>query len=49
MIIMGDHRIKKSVYNSSRILQNDTDNEGPTVIALQLKSVFFNTDSISSA
>jgi hypothetical protein len=48
MIIMGDHRIKKSVYNSSRILQN-ADDEGPAIIALQLESAFFNKDSISSA
>ena len=33
MIIMGDHRIKQSVYSSNRILQ-DSANEGPAVLAL---------------
>lgn len=44
---MGDHRIKKSVYNTTRILQT-VDDEGPSVLALQLESVAFNLDTISS-
>jgi len=48
MIIMGDKRIKKSVYNSTRLLQTAND-EGPAVLALQLESVGFAADTISSA
>jgi hypothetical protein len=42
---MGDHRIKQSVYSSTRILQNTVD-EGPAVLALQLETVTFNFDTI---
>jgi len=48
MIIMGDHRIKQSVYSSNRILQ-DSANEGPAVLALQMETVTFNFDTISES
>lgn len=49
MIIMGDKRIKKSVYGATRILQNTPTDEGPAVLALQLESVGFAADTISSS
>ncbi len=48
MIIMGDKRIKQSVYNSNRVLQT-TANEGPAVLALQLETVTFNFDTIPTS
>jgi hypothetical protein len=49
MIIMGDKRIKKAVYNSTRILQTAASDEGPAVLALKLESVGFAKDTISFA
>ncbi len=49
MIIMGDKRIKQSVYGATRILQNTPTDEGPAVLALQLESVGFASDTISSS
>ena len=48
MIIMGDKRIKKAVYHSTRILQTESSDEGPAVLALKLESVGFAKDTISS-
>lgn len=50
MIIMGDWRVKQSVYSGStrRVLQT-TANEGPSILSLQLEAVPFIPDTIVSS